>query len=115
MDKSVSLAHAIAHSYQNRAEVERSESCACFWCYARFKPSEITLWSDSIDPDDEDPGRLRPDSDRFRGTTAICPRCRNEDVIGSASGYDLTDDFLRALNKYWHVCYETPNYRWRGP
>jgi hypothetical protein len=103
MDKPVSLAHAIGHSYQNRFEVERSESCACFWCYARFSPSEIELWSDSIDIDDEDPGRVRPDTDRFKGTTATCPRCGVDDVIGSASGYDLTDEFLRMLNEYWHV------------
>jgi hypothetical protein len=26
----VSESHAVAHSFQNRAEVERSDSCACF-------------------------------------------------------------------------------------
>ena len=109
MDTStISLSHAVARSYQNRAEVERSDFCACFNCYARFHLSEIQLWSDSIDIDDEDPGRLRPDSDRFRGTTAICPRCRYDAVIGSGSGYDLTDAFLRALNNYWYVSKRKP-------
>ena len=97
------LSHAVARSYQNRAEVERSDSCACSNCYAQFHPSEVVLWSDSVDDDDEDPGRLRPDTDRYRGTTAICPRCRYDAVLGSASGYDLTVEFLRSLNHYWYV------------
>src|SRR5262245_35128668 len=99
----VSPSHAVAHSFQNRAEVERSESCACFHCYARFSPADIRLWTDSDDPNDEDPGALRDDTDRFRGTTAICPRCEYDSIIGSASGYELSDDFLRLLHDHWHT------------
>jgi len=51
----VSPSHAVAHSFQNRAEVERSESCACFHYYAPFTPKDIGLWTDSDDPNDEDP------------------------------------------------------------
>src|SRR5688500_6759925 len=94
----ITLAPALTHSVGNRAEVERSESCACFHCYARFAPSEIRLWSDSNDPDDEDPGGVRDDSSPFRGLTATCPRCEVDNVIGSASGYELSDDFLRELH-----------------
>jgi hypothetical protein len=98
-----SPSNAVAHSFQNRAEVERSESCACFHCFARFAPSEIRLWTDSDDPSDEDPGALRPDTDTFRGATAICPRCGYDSVIGSASGYELSDDFLHLLHDHWHT------------
>jgi hypothetical protein len=97
----IGLSHAVAHSYKNRAEVERSEFCACFKCFANFLPSAIRLWSDSTDAGDDNPGGLRPDSARFKGNTAICPICETDAVIGSASGYDLTDEFLRALNAHW--------------
>jgi hypothetical protein len=99
----ISPSHAVAHSFQNRAEVERSESCACFHCFARFAPSDIRLWSDSEDPDDEDPGALRDDTGQFPGLTAICPQCEYDSVIGSASGYELSDYFLRLLNEHWHT------------
>ena len=99
----ISPSHAITHSFQNRAEVERSESCACFYCYARFAPSDIRLWTDSEDPNDDDSGALRDDTSTFRGVTATCPRCQVDSVIGSASGYDLSDDFLHLLHAHWHV------------
>jgi hypothetical protein len=66
-------------------------------------PSEIRLWSDSDDPNDEDPGALRPDTAAFRGMTAICPHCRYDSVIGSASGYELSDAFLHLLHDTWHT------------
>ena len=85
MDTSpVSLSHAVTHSFDNRAEVERSDSCVCFHCYARFAPADIRLWTHSDDPNDEDPGALRDDAAPFRGTTAVCPRCEDDSVIGSA-------------------------------
>ena len=96
------IAQALPHTVNNRDEVLRSEFCACFYCLARFPPSEIYLWSDSDDPEDEDPGALREDSNGFAGTTAICPRCECDAVLGSASGYALTDEFLRELNQYWY-------------
>ena len=102
-DSPVSLSQAVAHSFQNRAEVERSESCACFHCYARFKPTEIRYWTDSDDPDWGDSGAGEPDLARYPGKTATCPFCKFDSVIGSASGCDLTEDFLRSLHDYWHV------------
>jgi hypothetical protein len=96
------LSTAISHSYQNRDEIQRSEQCGCFHCLARFTPSEISLWTDSIDPDDDDSGALRSDSDRYPGMTAICPRCEYDSVLGSSSGYMLTDDFLKLLHDHWH-------------
>src|SRR5436305_1938874 len=83
--------------------VARRATCACFHCFARFAPNEVRLWSDSDDPRDDDSGALGPDTDQFRGTTAICPQCEYDSVIGSASGYDLSDQFLRSLNEYWHT------------
>ena len=94
-----SPSHAVAHSYLNRPEVERSESCACFYCFARFTPADIRNWEDSDQPDES----VEPDLVRYPGQTATCPFCDVDSVIGSASGYALTDEFLRSLHDYWHV------------
>ena len=98
----VNPARVVAHSFQNRAEVERSESCACFHCFARFTPAEIRYWTDSDDPDYGDWGPAEPDFVRYPGQTATCPSCKVDSVIGSASGYALTDEFLRSLHEHWH-------------
>jgi hypothetical protein len=103
MDTSpLSLSQAVAHSFDNRSELQQSDLCACFHCYARFAPSEVRLWAYSDHPDDEDPGALRDDSSPFLGSTAICPQCRYDSVIGSAAGYPLTDEFLHLLHDHWH-------------
>ncbi len=99
----VSPSQAIAHSFQNRAEVERSEFCACFHCFSRFTPADIRYWTDSDDPDWGDSGPGEPDFARYPGQTATCPFCKVDSVIGSASGYSLTDEFLHALHDYWRV------------
>ena len=33
--------------------------------------------------------------------TALCPRCGIDSVIGSASGYEITEEFLAEMNEYW--------------
>ena len=99
----ISLSHAVGHSFKNRTDLERSESCACFYCYARFTPAEIRDWEDSDDPEWGDDGHEQPDLVRFPGLTAICPFCERDSVIGSASGYEITDQFLHSLHNYWHV------------
>ena len=88
-DDKINIAEVVARSYLNRKEIENSKECGCFYCLSVFLPSDITLWSDSEDLRDEDPGGLRPDSnrfDRYNGNTAICPNCEYDSVIGSASG-----------------------------
>jgi hypothetical protein len=105
----VSPAQAVAHSFQNRAEVERSDSCACFYCYARFTPAEIRYWADSDDPDYGDYGSGEPDFERYPGQTATCPFCEVDSVIGSASGYALTDELLRLLHEHWHITKTKPD------
>jgi hypothetical protein len=94
-------AEAIARTFSNRAEIERSETCGCYNCRAIFKPSEIALWSDSEDPEDEDPGALRDNNARYRGYTAICPFCGNDSVIGSASGFLVEVSKLAEIRAYF--------------
>ena len=97
----LSAVQAVAHSYMNRDEIERSELCGCFSCLAQFLSSDIYLWSDSIDEEDEEPGAIRPSDAKFRGFTAVCPCCEEPSVIGSASGASISENFLREVNLYW--------------
>jgi hypothetical protein len=94
----ISPSRAIAHSFQNRPEILASESCACFQCFARFTPADIRDWNDSEDPDYGDWGPAEPDLVRYPGQTATCPFRKADSVIGSASGYALTDAFLHSLH-----------------
>ena len=64
----------------------RSEVCGCFYCRKTFGPEQITEWVDFHDG---------------VGTTALCPRCGIDAVIGSASGYPITEAFLAAMHRRW--------------
>jgi hypothetical protein len=75
------LAHN--HSSRHRTELEASEKCGCFYCLNTFEPSEIVDWLEEGDG------------------TALCPRCGIDSVIGSQSGYPITDSFLLEMNRYW--------------
>jgi hypothetical protein len=49
-------------------------------------PSEIEEWTDEL---------------AGVSTTALCPRCGIDSVIGSRSGFALTSEFLREMHDYW--------------
>ena len=70
------------HSSNHRAEIERSTLSGCFHCLAIYAPETIKAW---IDGDN----------------TALCPSCRIDSVIGDASEFPVTEDFLRAMNAHW--------------
>ncbi len=76
--------HITAHKHclRNRSELERSHVCGCFYCLAIFPPSSIVAWID-----DEQ--------------TALCPFCPVDSVIGSASGYPITKEFLQRMRDHW--------------
>ena len=50
--------------------------CGYFYCLAIYVPSEITEW---VDEDQ----------------TAMCAKCGIDSVIGAASGYPVTAEFLQ--------------------
>ena len=77
------------HSSNHRCEVAASTLCGCFYCCQTFAPSAIKEWVDPADDDLE------------TGRTALCPFCGIDSVIGDKSGYRLTPEFLRTLNRYW--------------
>ncbi len=73
-------------SIYNQKQLGESESCGCFDCLAIFKPKEITEWTDEL---------------HSEGATAMCPYCYNDTVIGSASGFPITNGFLKKMNQHW--------------
>src|SRR5581483_9226086 len=76
------IVDAHKHSSMHREEVLRSDCCGCFHCFRVFAPAEIAEWIDN-------------------GQTALCPYCPVDSVIGSASGYPITKEFLEEMHKYW--------------
>ena len=71
---------------QHREQLMQSDQCGCFYCLTIFSPSEITEWIDK------------------RGgvaNTALCPRCKIDSVIGSQSGYPITNEFLQRMYDHW--------------
>lgn len=87
---SFDLDRAHRHSAGHRAELLASERCGCFYCLAVFSPQAIDEW---IDAD--------ADSDDEAGTTALCPACGIDAVIGSAAGFPLRREFLQAMRARW--------------
>ena len=69
-------------SIYNIEAVKNSTVCGCFYCLETFAPSEIKDWVDSE-------------------KTALCPHCGIDSVIGDASGYPVTKEFLEEMKKYW--------------
>lgn len=84
---------AHAHSHNHRDELAASTRCGCFHCGSVYAPSDVVDW---IDP----PPQLATELGR-RGQTALCPRCGIDSVIGDASTYPLTPEFLAAMRAHW--------------
>jgi Zn finger protein HypA/HybF involved in hydrogenase expression len=77
------LETAHRRSLYQRAEIERSEVCGCFYCRRTLQPDEIVQWTDGE-------------------TTAWCPHCGIDSVLGSASGFPVTSAaFLDAMHRRW--------------
>ncbi len=80
--------HIEAHKHcaMHRDEIEASDLCGCFYCKSIFQPSEIASWIDELDSPRK---------------TALCPRCGIDSVIGSASGFPITEEFLWRMYRHW--------------
>jgi hypothetical protein len=76
------LEAAHRHCIYHRVELERSSICGCFYCLSIFPPSDILEWIDD-------------------NQTALCPKCPVDAVIGSASGYPITREFLSQMHDKW--------------
>ena len=76
------LKQAHSCSKNNKTEIKNSEKCGCYYCKKIFKSSEVKKW-------------LKDKN----GETARCPYCSIDSVIGDASGYLITDEFLNKMNE----------------
>lgn len=81
----ISFKKAHESRMDNREGINASKHCGCFHCEAIFRPYEISEWF----KDNKD-------------STAICPHCDIDAVIGDASGYPITPHFLRAMHEHWY-------------
>lgn len=82
------------HSSNHRDEVKASNVCGCFHCVTTFAPTEISDWVDW-------PAGTPDDLRIAKGTTAMCPNCGIDSVIGSASGYTIEPEFLTRMHRRW--------------
>lgn len=82
--------HIEAHKYccNNMPQLKNDKICGCFYCLKIFSPTEIVDW-------------LIADNDADRYGTALCPYCCIDSVIGESSGYPITEEFLKKMNKHW--------------
>ena len=78
------LKEAHKASFKNEESVRRSSFCGCFHCLRTFPPSEAIFM---------------PEADGKR--TAWCPECGIDAVLGDASGFPITEDFLRKMKEEW--------------
>jgi hypothetical protein len=81
------LREAHGHCHANERELSRSDTCGCFFCFATFSALEIKDWAEA--------GREYDEHNR----TAICPKCGVDSVLGSASNFPLSTDFLKAMHR----------------
>lgn len=82
------------HSTKHRREILNSQQCGCFYCLCLFSPSEIADWVDW-------PEGTPEDQELELGSTALCPKCGVDSVIGDSSGYPIDPNFLRSMQKHW--------------
>lgn len=80
--RQVQVIAAHKHSSKHRAELEKSEKCGCFYCLEIYSPKKIVDWTDG-------------------DQTAICPYCWVDSVIGDASGFPITKEFLKEMKAHW--------------
>jgi hypothetical protein len=90
------------NSSNHRESVLASDVCGCFYCLSIFSPSEIEDWVDAR----EDETNISE-----TGQTVLCPRCGIDSVLGSASGYPITREFLQKMKDYWFQRTVSPNKR----
>lgn len=70
------------HSRHNREEIEKSTKCGCFFCRATFEPKAIYTYVEG-------------------GSTAVCPNCGVDAIIGDIAGFELSEEFLVAMFRQW--------------
>ena len=71
------------HSINNKTELLESKMCGCFHCLAVFPPEKIERWL------------------KDKQGTGLCPYCGTDSLIADKSGYPVTTEFLKEMQKKW--------------
>jgi hypothetical protein len=78
-----------AHKFSifNIGWIKSSEVCGCFYCQTTFDPGKIIEWTDF---------------GHDKGSTALCPNCGIDAVVGSNPNLPVRDStFLAEMHSYW--------------
>lgn len=76
------LQKAHDRSFRNKSCIEKSTMVGCFFCLEQYPAATIVEY-------------VRRDD------TALCPHCGIDSCIGDASGIELSEAFLRAMQEHW--------------
>mgnify|MGYP001046134762 CR=1 FL=1 len=85
-----SLKDAHKYSSNNRAQIELSNWCGCFYCQETFPAVDVIQWI-----------HRRSVFGARQGNTALCPLCGIDSVIGDASAISLHPLFLEEMYQHW--------------
>ena len=78
--EAVVLAHK--QSSFHRKSLKQEQVCGCFHCGKIFSSKKIEDWYD----DDQ---------------TACCPYCMIDSVVGESCGFEITEEFILAMEDHW--------------
>ncbi len=91
------LEAAHKHCDCNRAEIETSNLCGCFFCLATFPSNDVSEWLNPLGS-----GQRTGPVAVSEKSTAFCPKCMIDSVIGDASKLPVADpEFLVAMQVRW--------------
>ncbi|MBF2715966.1 cytoplasmic protein [Agrobacterium vitis] len=87
MDRDLLGAHS--HCIRNLVELNESAKAGCFYCLETYPASDVWEYIKELTEDKEH-------------TTAMCPKCGIDAVIGDKSGYPVLDPlFLKRMHGHW--------------
>jgi hypothetical protein len=84
------LSDVALHTIGNRQEIEASKFAGCLSCCATFDAKDIQDWQDEWTAPEK--------QNRVKRWTAMCPRCGQPSVIGSATGLLDNQAYLPVVN-----------------
>lgn len=82
-DKELQIAITDAHeaSWDNYERLKNANKCGCFYCCRIFDAKQVY--------------------DYVSDTTATCPHCGIDSVLGDNEGFPITAEFLKAMHDAW--------------
>lgn len=75
-----------SHTIRNMEELGQSQKCGCMACCSIYNADEIEEYITESNDDEK---------------TALCAKCGTDAVIGDATGLEISEEILKALNKFW--------------